>query len=111
MTAYVDFRQIRQVALTSKSSKYEKLIILVIAEGPVPQGQFLECMGIAHRVEALQNMTKNPIKQKSIYDSYARLCSPDEMGAIYKMLFIADKNAGDVYPFLTEETLAKGDHY
>ena len=112
LTAYVDFRQIRQVALTSKSSKYtEFLIILVIAEGPVPQGQFLECMGIAHRVEALQNMTKNAAKQKSIYDSYARLCSPDEMGAIYKMLFISDKNAGDVYPFLTEETLAKGEYY
>ena len=33
------------------------------------------------------------------------------MGAIYKMLFIADKHAGDVYPFLTEETLAKMDKY
>jgi hypothetical protein len=29
------------------------------------------------------------------------------MGAIYKILFIADKNAGEVYPFLSEETIKK----
>ena len=27
------------------------------------------------------------------------------MGAIYKILFIADKAAGEVYPFLSEATI------
>ena len=29
------------------------------------------------------------------------------MGAIYKILFLGDKNAGEVYPFLSEETIKK----
>jgi hypothetical protein len=29
------------------------------------------------------------------------------MGAIYKILYIGDKNAGEVYPFLSEETIKK----
>lgn len=33
------------------------------------------------------------------------------MGAIYKVLFLADKNAGEVYPFLSEETLKKKSDY
>ena len=79
----------------------------MVVEGPLPQGQFLECMGIAHRVEALQQQVSSETRKKQIYDCYARLCSPDEMGAIYKILFIGNKNAGEVYPFLSAETLRK----
>ena len=42
LTSYVNFQQIKQVALTNKQ---------MMVEGPIPQGQFLECMGMAHRVE------------------------------------------------------------
>ena len=71
----------------------------------MPQGQFLECMGIAHRVEALQAQAKDTKDKKLLYDSYARLCSPDEMGAIYKILFLGEKTVGDIYPFLSQETI------
>ena len=64
-------------------------------------------MGIAHRVEALQNKAKNHSTKKSLYDSYARLCSPDEMGAIYKVLFLGEKSVGDIYPFLSQESIDK----
>ena len=60
-------------------------------------------MGIAHRVEALQAQAKNYTTKKSLYDSYARLCSPDEMGATYKILFIGEKSVGEIYPFLTQD--------
>lgn len=77
----------------------------------MPQGQFLECMGIAHRVEALQNQAKGYTKKKELYDSYARLCSPDEMGAIYKILFMGEKSVGEIYPFLSQETIDKQKEY
>ena len=64
-------------------------------------------MGIATRVERLQQKTQSKSKQKEIYDMYARLCSPDEMGAIYKVMFLGEKSAGEVYPFLSQETLRK----
>ena len=96
LTSYVNFQQISQVAKTNKQ---------IIAEGPIPQGQFLECMGIAHRVEQLQAQVKAPEEKQKIWESYARLCDPNQMGAIYKVLFMADKNAGEVYPFLSEETV------
>jgi len=58
-------------------------------------------MGIAHRVEALQNAAKETKQKKLLYESYARLCSPEEMGAIYKILFIGEKSVGEIYPFLS----------
>jgi hypothetical protein len=33
------------------------------------------------------------------------------MGAIYKILYIGDKNAGEVYPFLSEETIKKQNEF
>ena len=33
------------------------------------------------------------------------------MGEIYKVLFIGHKEAGDIYPFLGEETLKKEELY
>jgi SAM-dependent MidA family methyltransferase len=68
-------------------------------------------MGIAQRVEILQSQAKNYTQKKQIYDSYARLCSPDQMGEIYKMMFISEKHAGEVYPFLSEETIRKSSDY
>jgi len=78
----------------------------------MPQGQFLECMGIAHRVEQLQELGVKNVEQKEvIYKTYERLCSPDEMGAIYKIMFLGDKKAGEVYPFLSKETIRDLESY
>lgn len=68
-------------------------------------------MGIATRVQTLQGLVKSKNYKEQIWESYARLCSPDQMGAIYKVLFLADKNAGEVYPFLSEETIRKKSDY
>ena len=45
LTAYVNFKQISELAKRNKE---------VISHGPMPQGMFLECMGIKVRMEALQ---------------------------------------------------------
>lgn len=68
-------------------------------------------MGIAHRAEMLQNAAKTKSHKNHIYSCYERLCSPEQMGAIYKVLFIGEKSAGDVYPFLTEESIKKHTEY
>lgn len=44
---------------------------------------------------------------KLLEQSYVRLCDPKEMGEIYKVMMIGYKDAGDVYPFLGEETKRK----
>jgi len=33
------------------------------------------------------------------------------MGAIYKILFLGEKTAGEVYPFLSAETISKLNDY
>lgn len=45
--------------------------------------------------------------KKLLWDSYERLCHPDQMGANYKVLFVGDKRLGEVYPFFSEETIEK----
>ena len=69
----------------------------------MPQGLCLESMGIRLRLE---NMIKNATapQAKLLEQSYVRLCDPKEMGEIYKILYLGHKNAGDIYPFLGEET-------
>ena len=44
LTSYVNFKQISEIAKKNKD---------IVANGPVPQGLFLECMGIKVRMEAL----------------------------------------------------------
>lgn len=44
-------------------------------------------------------------------ESYNRLCDPEKMGKMYKMLYLGHKQLGDVYPFLGEETEKKQNYY
>ena len=44
LTAYVNFQQISEIAKKNKK---------VVSNGPIPQGLFLESMGIKVRMEAL----------------------------------------------------------
>jgi len=48
LTSYVNFNQVSQVAQMNKK---------VVSNGPMPQGQFLESMGILVRMQALQQKT------------------------------------------------------
>ncbi len=69
----------------------------------MPQGLFLESMGIRLRLENM--VAKATIPQAQLLESsYVRLCDPKEMGEIYKVLYLGHKSIGDVYPFLGEET-------
>jgi len=44
-------------------------------------------------------------------ESYVRLCSPDEMGEIYKFLYIGHKDNGDIFPFLGDDTKRKEGYF
>lgn len=91
ISAYVDFAAIRNTV-----SQHPELM----CSPAIPQGLFLESMGISARVEILSQ--KNPSKKEKLWQDYERLASPSSMGEIYKALYIGNKSLGEVYPF-TEE--------
>ena len=73
----------------------------------MPQGLFLESMGIRLRLEQMQSKATSS-QAKLLETSYERLCDPKQMGEIYKMLMIQHKEVKeDIYPFLGEETVRK----
>lgn len=88
ISAYVDF-----AALFSAASKYPELDCGEL----LPQGFFLEAMGISARIEMLAK--KNPTKAQSLQKDYERLASPDQMGEIYKCFYTGAKSLNEVYPF------------
>lgn len=71
----------------------------------VPQGFFLESMGISARVEVLAK--KNPQKKEKIEKDYQRLASPEQMGEIYKCFYAGNKTVGEVFPFTEEISYEK----
>ncbi len=68
-------------------------------------------MGIRMRLESLQRAAKSSAQRKLLEDSYVRLCHPDQMGEIYKILYLGHKDAGEVFPFLGEQTAKKNNQY
>jgi SAM-dependent MidA family methyltransferase len=83
----------------------------IITHGPMPQGQFLECMGIRIRCENLAAKSPTQAQRQLLEDSYVRLCSPEQMGEIYKFLYLGHKNNDDIFPFLGEKTEKKEEFY
>jgi hypothetical protein len=55
-------------------------------------------------MQALQQKTTAKAKRDLLESSYVRLCSPDEMGGIYKFLYLGHKENRDIFPFLGEQT-------
>ena len=96
LSAYVDFASLKSV-----TSKYQELQSFDI----LPQGFFLEAMGISARVDML--IKKNPTKVSALTRDYERLASPDHMGEIYKCLYVGQKSLGDVFPFGNNLTYEK----
>jgi NADH dehydrogenase [ubiquinone] 1 alpha subcomplex assembly factor 7 len=76
VTAQVDFQQVTD-ALADHC---------FVADGPVPQGEFLGGLGIVERASRL--MAANPAKAGSIESGVARLLAPDGMGSRFKVLGI-----------------------
>jgi SAM-dependent MidA family methyltransferase len=76
LTAHVDFQRVAEVAHQAGA----------FVAGPVEQGAWLERLGIQARARALANAS--PARAGEIEAARARLCRPDQMGSLFKLLAI-----------------------
>lgn len=74
LTALVDFPQLRRIALAGD----------VDCHGPVGQGDWLMALGIAQRAAMLAK--SQPGKAQEIMTALDRLVSPEQMGALFKVM-------------------------
>ncbi len=81
LSAHVDFRALANAAAAGGAVPY----------GPVTQCNLLADLGIGPRAEQL--MIANPTQARGIADAVDRLVNPERMGALFKALAIAPKNA------------------
>jgi len=76
LTSHVDFQRIGEVARDAGAS----------VSGPAEQGAWLERLGIMARARMLANAA--PDRAAEIEAARARLCRPDQMGSLFKVLAI-----------------------
>jgi SAM-dependent MidA family methyltransferase len=76
LTSHVDFQRVGEVAREAGA----------FTAGPVEQGPWLERLGIQARARALANAA--PHRATEIDAARARLCRPDQMGSLFKLLAI-----------------------
>ncbi len=81
LSAHVDFLALARAARAGGAA----------AHGPVTQCNFLAELGIGPRAERL--MIANPMQARAIAAAVDRLVNPKEMGALFKALALAPKNA------------------
>ncbi|KAJ9151889.1 Protein arginine methyltransferase NDUFAF7 [Pleurostoma richardsiae] len=105
LSADVDFAAVAEAA-TRASEQVE-------VHGPVPQGYFLESMGIRERAEVLAR-DKDPAKARDVERAWKRLVDrgPGGMGKLYHALAIVPENDGRRRPVgfggdVTEKRLAE----
>jgi len=65
------------------------------------QGQFLIDMGINERLEALQKSLPEE-ETKKLESQVERLVEAEQMGQIYKVQIITNKEYGPVYPYIPD---------
>lgn len=82
LTAHVDFRALIGAATAAGAAAY----------GPLPQGAFLERIGLAHRAAKLKEKAP-PESRLAIELARVRLADPQAMGALFKVLALAPKEA------------------
>lgn len=75
LTAHVDFETLSNSFRAGGANVW----------GPIPQGVFLERLGITPRMQALLN-TARPDQRDSLIAAHKRLCTPDEMGQLFKVI-------------------------
>ena len=75
VTAHVDFDALARVAIDAGA----------VAHGPVPQGRFLERLGLTIRVETLCK-GKDAASAETIRTGAHRIAAPDQMGEIFKVM-------------------------
>jgi len=76
LTSHVDFQQVGEIAREAGA----------FTDGPAEQGPWLERLGIMARARALANAA--PGRAAEIEAARARLCRPDQMGSLFKLLAI-----------------------
>lgn len=76
LTSHVDFQRVTEVAREAGA----------FVAGPAEQGAWLERLGIQARARALANAS--PVRAGEIEAARARLCRPDQMGSLFKVLAI-----------------------
>nr|WP_243846287.1 SAM-dependent methyltransferase [Rhizomicrobium palustre] len=91
ISAHVDFIALKEAGLRGGAA----------VSGPATQCNFLADLGIGARGERL--IIANPTEAKQIYAAIDRLVNPAEMGALFKVLTFAPKNAPQAPGFGFEE--------
>jgi SAM-dependent MidA family methyltransferase len=76
LTSHVDFQRVAEIACKAGA----------FVAGPVEQGPWLERLGIQARARVLANAA--PARAGEIEAARARLCRPDAMGSLFKVLAI-----------------------
>jgi SAM-dependent MidA family methyltransferase len=76
LTALVDFQAVAQAATAAGAAAW----------GPLPQGTFLNRLGLAARTRHLA--AANPGREAALRDAAARLSAPERMGELFKALAI-----------------------
>jgi len=87
LTTHVDFNGIAHAASAAGANVYS----------PIPQGAFLESLGIGPRADQLREA--NPEKKANIDIDLARLVSPDQMGALFQVLMFTSPELPPPPPF------------
>jgi len=82
LTAHVDFQALALAAVQAGAA----------AHGPVPQGAFLEALGL--RARAAQLKQASPARAAEIDAAIERLAGPDGMGMLFKALALTARQPG-----------------
>ncbi len=86
LTAHVDFERLASFASAQGAR----------VAGPVPQGAYLEALGISLRADALEKAADDV---ESIRSAHRRLTHPDEMGDLFKVIAVTATDAPPVPGF------------
>lgn len=89
ITAHVNFERLTRAAFNAGAS----------AHGPVPQGAFLERLGLPFRLERLSH-GKTPQEVMALHQGAQRLVSPNEMGELFKAFCISSPGLAPPAGFL-----------
>jgi len=78
ITAHVNFERMTRAAFNAGAS----------AHGPVPQGAFLERLGLPFRLERL-SAGRTPEDVRTLHEGALRLVSPNQMGELFKAFCVS----------------------
>jgi NADH dehydrogenase [ubiquinone] 1 alpha subcomplex assembly factor 7 len=81
LSAHVDFVALAEAARHGGAA----------VTGPIPQGEFLEKLGIGARAQALAQA--NPAKAEDVQSAFQRLTAPEQMGKLFQAMALLPSSA------------------